>query len=132
VRLAAVRVGDPSVGFVAYYDIKYDIRFYCQFIVNFVVELRFAEDVKLFQCVHHLTFVSYVDCFHYVFIGPMECPLSSKCWAKLDFRFSEMLSEPGFKGYTGLSYVPLPACGADQLVDSANVIFLFGVVTSCC
>jgi hypothetical protein len=44
-------------------------------------------------------------------------------------EISEMLSEPGFKGYSGLSYVPFPAWGAGQLVDSAVVIFLFGVVT---
>ena len=47
-RLAAVCVGDPSVGIVAYNDIKYDTRFYCQFIVNLVVEPHFAEDVKFF------------------------------------------------------------------------------------
>jgi hypothetical protein len=47
VRLAALCVGDPSVGIVEYYDINM-IFFYCQFVVNLVVELRFAEDVKRF------------------------------------------------------------------------------------
>lgn len=43
-----------------------------------------------------------------------------------------MFLETGFEPSTGLSYILLVECRADQLIDSAVVIIMLSVMASCC
>jgi len=107
VRLSAVCVGDPSVGIVAYYDIKYNIWLHCQFTIDLIVEFRFMEDVNFSKVpIIWPLFVTWIVSIMSS-IGPVECPLSNKCWTKLDLLFPCLKS---LKCSWNLILKDLPVC----------------------
>jgi len=49
------------------YGCKYYVVFGCEFVIDLNVLFYFTEDVISFKCVHHSTFIEYVDNFYKVF-----------------------------------------------------------------
>jgi len=49
------------------YGFGYYVWLDCEFVIDVTVLFCFTENVISFECVHHTTFIGYVDSFHNVF-----------------------------------------------------------------